>query len=274
MNAQTLYVGFGGKYVAVNSNAAEVLAGLERTYREMLAPEAAGTVVRLEVEVLDGKYHIRGNGTVRMENDSLANTLHGLKHEVARHLIQARPDLLWFHAGAAACQGRAAMIAGAWGRGKSTLVTILYANGWTYLSDDIVALDLTSGKVLPFPLTPAAREDPGRETPVHRVPELPKPEMELKPETVCREAMPVGTLIFPHYNRRSPTVISACSPATAAGELLQNCLNFTSHRETAVRYLCDLVMRVSAFRLSFSNANLGAELIAQAMKTGAVKEAH
>ena len=45
---------------------------------------------------------------------------------------------MWLHAGAAAYRSGSVMILGPWGRGKSTLVTSLYANGWTYLSDDVV----------------------------------------------------------------------------------------------------------------------------------------
>ena len=71
-------------------------------------------------------------------------------------------------------------------------------------------------------------------------------------------------MVFPVYRRGCHTELLPCSPATAALELLQNCLNFPSHREAAVRYICDLVRKVPAFRLSYSDGSLAAELIAQA----------
>ena len=268
LSGQTLYIGFGVHQVAVHSSAPEVLAGLARSFRAMLVPESTRTVGQLEVHRQNGRYHLLGNGGASIENGSLADTLHGLKYKVVRHLIHARPELMWLHAGAATCRGSAVMIVGPWGHGKSTLVASLYARGWSYLSDDLAPLDPDSGKVLPFPLTPAVREASGDEMPRYRIPELRKTEVDLMPETVCRGAVPIGTLVFPTYSHRSPTVISPYAPAAAAMELLRNCVNFMSHREEAVRYLCDLVKCLPTFRLTFGSAKLAVQLIAQVHENG------
>jgi hypothetical protein len=264
MNRQTLQVGFGGSKVAVYSDAPEVLAGLKRIFREMLESEPTRTVERLEVQWRDGKFNVSGITEACIEYGSLANTVERLRYEVVLRLIQARSDLMWLHAGAAAYRCSAVMILGSWGRGKSTLVTSLYANGWTYLSDDVVPLDPNSDRAFPFPLTPMVREDPGQELPLERLSELRKTEVFLLPERVCRDPIPISAVVFPVYRRGCHTELLPCSPATAALELLQNCLNFPSHREAAVRYVCDLVRKVPAFRLSYSDGRLAAELIAQA----------
>ena len=162
MNRQTLHVGFGGSKVAVYSDAPEVLAGLKRIFREMLESEPTRTVGRLEVQRRDGNYNVSGITEACIEYGSLADTVERLRYEVVLRLIQARSDLIWLHAGAAAYRRSSVIILGPWGRGKSTLVTSLYANGWTYLSDDVVPLDPNSGRAFPFPLTPMVREDPGR----------------------------------------------------------------------------------------------------------------
>ena len=264
MKGQTLQVGFGGSKVAVYSDAPEVLAGLRRIFREMLESEPTRTVERLEVQWRDGKYNVSGITEASIECDSLANTVERLRYEVVLRLIQARSDLLWLHAGAAAYRCSSVMILGAWGRGKSTLVTSLYANGWTYLSDDVIPLDPNSGRAFPFPLTPMVREDPGQELPLEHLSEVRKRVVLLRPERVCRDPVPIRTVVFPVYRRGCHTELLPCSPATAALELLQNCLNFPSHREAAVQYVCDLVRKVPAFRLPYSDGRLAAELIAQA----------
>ena len=264
MNRQTLHVGFGGSKVAVYSDAPEVLAGLKRIFGEMLESEPTRTEERLEVQWRDGKYNVSGTTEACIEYGSLADTVERLRYEVVLRLIQARSDLMWLHAGAAAYRCSSVMILGSWGRGKSTLVTSLYANGWTYLSDDVVPLDPNSGRAFPFPLTPMVREDPGQELPLERLSELRKTVVLLRPERVCRDPVPIRTMVFPVYRRGCHTELLPCSPATAALELLQNCLNFPSHREAAVRYVCDLVRKVPAFRLSYSDGRLAAELIAQA----------
>ena len=264
MNRRTLHVAFGGSKVAVYSDAPEVLAGLKSIFREMLESEPTRTVERLEVQRRDGKYNFSGISEAGIEYGSLADTVERLRYEVLLRLIQGRSDLIWLHAGAAAYRSSSVMILGSWGRGKSTLVTSLYANGWTYLSDDVVPLDPNSGRAFPFPLTPMVREDPGQELPLERLSELRKTVVLLLPERVCRDPVPISTIVFPVYRHGCHTELLPCSPATAALEVLQNCLNFPNHREAAVRYACDLVREVPAFRLSYSDGRLAAELIAQA----------
>jgi hypothetical protein len=272
MGQQTLHIAFDVHQVTVHSNAPEVLAGLKRSFQEMLATDSNGTVGQLEVWRKNGAYQLRGNKETWLKDGSLADVLRCLRYEVALHLIQARPDLLWLHAGAVAYQGSAVIISGLSGRGKSTLVTSLCTHGWTYLSDDIIPLDPTSDKILPFPQTPMIREDVGRTVPRCLLRELRKTEVILKPEMVCRETVPVGALIFPNYDPRSPIGLLSCSPATATLGLLENSLNFVNHRESAVHYLCKLMKRIPAFRLPFNNGDFAAELVTRVCKNGRLFE--
>ena len=267
MNRQTLHIRFGGSKVTVCSDAPEVLAGLKRIFGEMLVSEPTRTAERLEVRRRDGTYNVLGITEARIEYGSLADTIERLRYEVVLRLIQARSDLIWLHAGAAAYGSSSVMILGPWGRGKSTLVTSLYANGWTYLSDDVVPLDPNSGRAFPFPLTPMVREDPGQELPFERLSDLRKTVVSVQPERVCRDPVSISMVVFPVYRRGCRTELLPCSPATAAMDLLQNCLNFPSHREAAVRYVCHLVKKVPAFRLSYSDGRVAAELIAQAQES-------
>lgn len=258
---QTLYVTFQGQEVAVSSDAPEVLAGLVGVFSAMLAPAATRAVGQLEVSRNGGPYHVKGNTEVGLEDGSLADVLRCLRFSVIQVLIQARPDLLWFHAGAVASGEHAMLLPGARGQGKSTLVTGLCARGWTYLSDDVVPLNPTSSCVVPFPLTPARREFPGQEMPADWLRAPTKVEVSVTPGSICQEAVPAGALVFPSYAVGAPAELSPCSPAQAVVQLLQHCWNFSSHREAAVRYLCDLVERVPSFHLSFSDGDLAVELL-------------
>ena len=47
----------------------------------------------------------------------------------------------------------------------------------------------------------------------------------------------------------------------AVAELLESCLSFVEHRETAVQALCDLVQRRPTLRLSYNNSQDAAELV-------------
>src|SRR5262249_36560237 len=148
-----------------------------------------------------------------------------IKHvlsEVTAKFISYYSRLIWFHAGAAGRDGRAVLIIGPRGRGKSTLVTRLCAAGWTYLSDDITPVDPGSDSAYSFPTTPAVREDSAREIPLECLADVRKLDVEIRPESVGREAMPVAALIFPVYSLGAPCGLSLCSPAPAALELLGN----------------------------------------------------
>ena len=263
MAQKTLYVAFNGHQVAVRSNIPEVIELIERSFREMLEPEPTRIIGRLEVFREDGKYHLTGNSIASEEYRSLDDILVWFNKEVIHHLIQANPDLLWLHAGAAAYRGSAVVFLGAWGRGKSTLVTNLCENGWTYLSDDIIPIDLNSFKVIPFLNSPTIRENSGQEMPLHRIVELQKIEIDLKQERLCREPMPIGAIIFPIYSHGSSARIVPYSPAATVLELLKSCMNFENHREEAVRHLCNGVKHLPNSRLYYSIGRHAAELIAR-----------
>ena len=58
---------------------------------------------------------------------------------------------LLFHAGAVVHRGRAVVVAGGSGRGKSTLVAALVQSGAGYLTDELVVVDPVNHEVRPFP---------------------------------------------------------------------------------------------------------------------------
>ena len=269
IHEKTLYVAFRDYQVAVHSSIPETLVWIKRCFCEMLAHKPANIVKHLEIFQKGEKYILRENDDSSVENGSLNNILEFLNKVVIHHLIQAHPNLLWLHAGAAVYRNYAVVFSGAWGKGKSTLVTSLCDHGWSYLSDDIVPLVLNSGKVLPFSQTPTVREGPGREIPLHRLGELRKIEVDLKQKRVGRDPVPVGAIVFPTYSRYSSTRIVRCSPATAVLELLKSCLNFEGHREEAVDHLCRLLSRLPSLRLFFSNGKHAAELIDRPSKFNA-----
>ena len=72
-------------------------------------------------------------------------------------LASDRPDLLWLHASAAAAGGRAIVLAGPAGAGKSTLAVHLLAGPWRLMGDDLVPVRRTTAEALPLPFTPEVR---------------------------------------------------------------------------------------------------------------------
>jgi hypothetical protein len=263
-----VFVSFGDHQVAVHAHAAEAWPPLYDTFRELLQPEGAPIIGRLDIFGSGSRYRLLANGQLRLDEYDLADVVRQVKFEVTEQLIRARPDLLWLHAGAAARDGEAVLFPAPAGRGKSTMVTGLCANGWSYLSDDVVAVDLTTSTILPFPLAPTVRNGDDKEVPDDRVEELNKIAVEL-PAEICREPVEVRAVIFPAYRHRTPSALVACQPGKAALELLRNCLNFQTHGASAVQYVCALVQRIPAFDLSYSSAAHASDLMTRSAATDA-----
>ena len=263
----TLRIAFGAHQVTVRSDVPEVLTRVSCEFRELLtaAPGPAKPVGQLEVVRTAEGYELLHEGQGGMRDRVLPGILRSLRHEVIRQLTEARPDLLWLHAGAAALGGRAALLAGAFGHGKSTLVTHLCMRGWHYLSDDVVPLDPASGMLLPFPLTPVVRQGTGRLLPRDRLSELSRATVNLAAGAFCRTAVPVGVVIFPVYSPQVAPQLRPCSPADAALELLRRCLNIGSHQGAAAAYLTRLAIHVPSFHLLHGGTQRAAALVDAAM---------
>ncbi len=267
MSRQTRYVGFDRHQVAVHCHIPEILAGLERHFLHMLQPPAGPPVAVLEAGFANGKYYLReGEDLWRQATwDGIFATL---RNEVVVRLVRARPDLVWLHAGAVAWRGRAVLVSGRSGRGKSTVVTALGRLGWHFFSDDVTPWDPQAGMVWPFPQTPMFRVNPGREVPAENVAELGKVVADLGPAGLGRAPLPVSALIFPQYSPAQAAGLLPCSGGAAALELLQNCLNFSVSREQTFHHLCNLVKPLPAYHLRFRDGDEAARLLAAAQAGG------
>jgi hypothetical protein len=88
--------------------------------------------------------------------------------DVAARIFEALLDRVSgfavLHAGAVAHAGRAWLLAGPSGAGKTTLALALLERGFPLLSDDFAPLELATGLVHPFPKSLGVREGPGHET--------------------------------------------------------------------------------------------------------------
>ena len=74
-----------------------------------------------------------------------------LLFEANQQAIEQTAGVTRMHASAAALDDAAVVMPGAMGAGKSTLVAGLMTRGFAYLTDEVVALDPSSGAVVPYP---------------------------------------------------------------------------------------------------------------------------
>lgn len=143
--------------------------------------------------------------SVRIEGRLLAR---GLTHPQALDVLEselqlsvarlARPEV-FVHAGVVAVSGRAILVPGRSGAGKTTLVRALVAAGATYYSDEYAVLD-GQGRVHPYARRPSVRVRRGRK------------ERHPVPRGRGRGPVPVGLVVETRYRARarwSPVALSA-----------------------------------------------------------------
>lgn len=258
----TIHVAFGAQEVTIQSNDPAVLQSLEASFRHMRRTGAASVVGAVHVRLEDGVY--RGDGPVGSyeAGPSLRAAIRWARYQAIEALIRARTDLLWLHGAVAGWRGRALVMPGRRGRGKSTMVTELCRRGWTFLTDDILPLDPATLHVLPFPQVPEIRRDPGREMPEAWLAAVAKTEVALDAR-VGREALPVEAIVLPAARRTGGVTLRPCSPAEAVLEIAQGCWNFAEHGARAVGILSRLVIGLPTMRLTFHAGRAAAARVSE-----------
>ncbi len=263
MSLPPLYITFGQYQVVVETEIFDVHTILKQWFYAMLEPQPSLIARQITIRQEAGNYIIQSEGKVHEAIAERMDLLQAVKYEVVMGLLLVHPELLWFHAGAVANDRGAVVFAAPGGGGKSTLVTQLYQQGWRYLSDDVLPLELATGNIFPFPQTPRVRQNTGELVPSDRLWEVPKFDVTLDLNTICRSPLPIQAIVFPSFDRETQAQISPCSLGTAAIELLRNCINFTDHKQAAVQRICEIVKHLPAFKLSFSNIDAAIKCLAQ-----------
>lgn len=133
----------------------DVAVSVERLLTTLrVARRAAPTTYRLEPMARAGD---GGDFTVWRDSDALGTVADAttavelLLWAIDEAAVQASDRLLLVHAGAAERDGRVVLVPGASGAGKSTVVSGLVDRGWRYLTDEVVAIDPESGRLVPYP---------------------------------------------------------------------------------------------------------------------------
>lgn len=132
-------------------------------------------------------------------NDALGSVV----ASVTRAALDADPGRLHVHCAAVAREGRGVLISARSGTGKTTLTAALLARGWSYSSDESVALDADGPSVSAFP-KPLMIKDPRA---ADLVPALAKAGLRLEPDETSVATVPASRLGAPVELSVNPHVV-------------------------------------------------------------------
>jgi hypothetical protein len=183
-------------------------------------------------------------------------------------------QFLMFHSAVVEKAGRAAILAGPPGSGKSTLCAALLARGWRLLSDEFALIDPVRGWLLPIP-RPVALKGVSIGL-VERL--LPHLQMgcvfadtrkgvltHLRPPTEAVErqgeqALP-GWVVFPRHAEDAATKLVPLRKAAGFLRLEENCFNYKTLGRTAFDALSQIIDTAACYELPFTHAAAAAELV-------------
>ena len=193
--------------------------------------------------------------------------------DVNRAAAEAGAGHLLLHSGAVEVAGHGVLFPGSSGSGKSTLVAGLVRSGFGYLTDELAALDLASGMLLPYakPIT----VKPGSFAVLADM----DPEAWPVPATGCgggqewHVAVGEGTgrgigtpcapgfVIAPHFDAGVDTTLRPLSETQAFFALAVNAVNLVPHGSIGTRALGRLAGACHCFSLAFSDLDEACRLV-------------
>lgn len=245
--AATFFVTFLDHYVEVYVDIPRLAKAFKRSMGETFGSGQGICAGRIEVYPHDDGYRVRGNRGSEKIVEGTTDAVTWMRRRSNWLLIRARPDLLWFHAGATAKGGGAMLCAGDYGSGKSTLVTGLYQAGWSYFTDDVLPYDPATGCVLPYPHTPSYRQGGDAILSPDELPTLRRKRTLLEKARIAAQPVPLRLMVFPTFQPHAVAAPSERSPASTVVKLTKHCFNLDTYRGDPVHALSALAERVPAY---------------------------
>ncbi len=249
-------------------------------YRDYPTPDIPDYSVRLEAVSLLRRFirpSVGINGDYMLPDAAplpLAQAL--LASEMAMNLQMAlgwRRHLL-LHASAVEKDGKALMMTGASGSGKSTVAAMLGCKGWRFMGDEFVLLDLLTGDTVPFPRLISLKNDAigamqvtaldGRFGPL--MPGTPKGDIRhLVPARDAIEAMAQSAkpalLLFPSFG--FDPIVREILPSEVFIRLTQASTNYVALGEAGFTTLTRFIKTVPARAIDYRNGEEAEALVNQ-----------
>jgi hypothetical protein len=180
-------------------------------------------------------------------------------------LQRLRHDLYFIHAAGVEFGGKAALIVGASGQGKSTTTWGLLHHGFRYLSDELGAVCLHTMRVYSYAHALCLKEEPPRAYPfprdvlrTSRTLHIPAAVLPCPP---LSEPLPITAVVFLERCPDQPTALETISSGEAAARLFAQALNPLAHTGDGLLGAIAIAREVSCFRLRSADLHSTCDLL-------------
>ena len=252
---KTLSLTVLGRNVRVRCEDAEAWALLVANYAQMQGElKTADLSYTVRREKASSAFVIRRNGQEPLIASDDSEFLFLFEKDMTIELQELRPDLYFIHAAVVEFTGKALMLVGASGCGKSMTTWALLHHGFRYLSDELGPVDLKTFKVYPYPHALCLKaEPPGSyllpEKTLYTSRTLYVPVEDL-PSGVVKGPIPLAAIFFLCYRPEgSAPTVQPISKAAAGVHLLANALNPLAHPGDGLDGAIEIAARDACFEL-------------------------
>ena len=227
---------------------------IEKCYSSFLRTESRRAIRKhayVITESISG-WQLRSGDDV-IHCSTLADLIYDFEKDMTIRVQLQRPELLFIHGAAIACEDRCVMIAGESGAGKSTLCWTACNEGFEYMSDELAPVNVSAGLVEPYPHAICLKERPDYTYP------LPAEVVDASrtihvnaddiPGDIAGQLRPLAAIVFidqGRYGNTAPVLISA---AEAAMRLYANSLNQLAHENDGLAAVRRIAKRVPSYML-------------------------
>lgn len=200
------------------------------------------------------------------EFDTADDMLFHVDKSITIELQHCRPDLLFVHGAALACQDRVAILAAPSGIGKSTLASVALQRGLEYLSDELAPIDLRDLTVHPYPRSPYLKTPSAPHTLADgALDHGGRRHVPLTAAATRREPAPLAALIFLRREPCADRHLRPISRASAATRLMANTLNLLSHPAAGLDAAVAVSGAVESFELDATDLTAASDGVLAAL---------
>jgi hypothetical protein len=259
----TRIVSFCGTTVRLDytrGRSAEIVDFLFRKVPCAPAGDGPGARLSLLENPSDGVFTVSSGERICCVDRSAAAVASWLLHLTCRQLTRGENGLL-IHAGVVAWKGRALLLPGTTGSGKSTLTAFLASSGFRYLTDELAYVPSGSISVEGF-TAPLKIKKSGLDSLAGRVPLDAGASMAGRHDVLvdpdggggdAPAALPLSVIIFPRYRRRTRFSLAPLSPAKTALRLIAGILNAEALPDHGFREASRLAGLTTGYDLRYAN---------------------